>query len=93
MHASLRRLRTTLTSEARAHRFAPRPLQEIKASVRVTNKFTKDGVASFGAGFAGPAPVRSLLSMYSERPAEELTLTDFEVSALDRLAGWSPGAP
>ena len=60
---------------------------EIKASVRVTNKYTRDSEAQYGAGFAPAAPIRSSLTMYAERPTEELTLTDFEVSALDRLAG------
>jgi hypothetical protein len=69
--------------------------------VRVSNKFSKDSQGHFGAGYAPAAPVRSLLTMYAERPTEELTLSDFEVSALDRLAGgrgllslWVPrGAP
>jgi hypothetical protein len=58
------------------------------ASKRVSNKLTKDAQGHFGAGFGGSAaPARSLLTMYAERPSEELTLSDFEVSALDRLAG------
>ncbi len=54
--------------------------KRVGTSLRKGDVGIKDVITSFGL-------VESDLSMYAERPHEELTLEDFEVAALDRLAG------
>lgn len=50
---------------------------------------TKRAPTAIDGGAVGVSrgPVRSTLSMYAEAPTEELTLTDFEVLAFERLKG------
>ncbi len=55
---------------------------------KVSNRQTREQVERGPAAALPQASSVSYLMMYSERPSEELTLSDFEVLALSRLAGW-----
>lgn len=56
----------------------------VASSKRVGTSMRKGEV---GTGFELKALAQSSLSLYTDRPRGELTLEDFEVTALGRLAG------
>jgi hypothetical protein len=58
---------------------------EVKTKTRVATSLRKGDIGM--KDFSAFGVAKSALTMYVERPHDELTLEDFEVAALDRLTG------